>query len=62
MHSTDNIGFSKFADLCPKNFVVAGGSGTHCVYVCTYHQNIELVINDGKLKYVTFNDESKLTD
>ena len=31
------IGFSKFADLRPKHCILAGGSGTHTVCVCTIH-------------------------
>lgn len=38
------IGFSKFADLRPKHCVLAGGSGTHTVCVCTIHQNVKLMM------------------
>ena len=38
------IGFSKFAEARPKNVVLPGASGTHNVYVCTYHQNPKLMI------------------
>ena len=38
------IGFSKFAELHPKECVFAGASGTHCVCVCTIHQNVKLMI------------------
>ena len=40
------IWFSKFAELCPKECVFAGASGTHCVCVCTIHQNVKLMIVD----------------
>ena len=33
--STEKVGFSKFAELRPKNCVLAGGSGTHAV--CLHH-------------------------
>ena len=33
------IGFSKFAELRPKECVFAGASGTHCVFVCMYHSS-----------------------
>jgi len=36
------VGFSKFAELRPKECVLAGGSGTHAVCVCTIHQNLKL--------------------
>ncbi|KAG8239007.1 hypothetical protein J437_LFUL005064 [Ladona fulva] len=39
------IGFSNFALMRPKNCVLPGSSGTHCVCVCTIHQNIKLMIN-----------------
>ena len=39
------IGFSKFAELRPKQCVLAGSSGTHCVCVCTIHQNVKLMLN-----------------
>ena len=37
------IGFSKFAELRPPHCVLAGGSGTHSVCVCTIHQNMKLM-------------------
>ena len=37
------IGFSKFADLRPEYYVLAGSSGTHSVCVCTVHQNVKLM-------------------
>ena len=44
-HPSDHIGFSKFASLRPKHCVLAGASGTHTVCVCTYHQNVKLMIH-----------------
>ena len=38
------IGFSKFAELRPKQCVLAGSSGTHCVCVCVIHQNVKLML------------------
>ena len=46
---TKNIGFSKFAELRPKQCILAGGSGTHNVCVCTIHQNVQLMMNVGGL-------------
>ena len=48
-----NVGFSKFAELRPKECVLAGASGTHCVCVCTIHQNVKLMLNalSDKVKY-----------
>lgn len=38
------IGFSMFAFLRPRHYVLAGASGTHTVCVCSMHQNIKLMI------------------
>ena len=48
-HPSDHIGFSKFASLRPKHCVLAGASGTHTVCVCTYHQNVKLMIHAAEL-------------
>ena len=48
-YPTKSIGFSKFAELRPKNCVLAGASGTHSVCVCTIHQNVKLMMHGGKL-------------
>ena len=40
---TVRIGFSKFAELRPQHCILAGASGTHCVCVCTIHQNFKLM-------------------
>ena len=45
----EKIGFSTFASLCPKHCVLAGGSGTHSVCVCTFHQNVKLMMHGVKL-------------
>lgn len=34
------IGFSKFAELRPKNCIIAGATGTHSVCVCVLHTRI----------------------
>lgn len=31
----DTVSFSKFAKLRPRNYILAGASGTHCVCICT---------------------------
>lgn len=53
------IGFSKFADLRPKNCVIAGGSGTHVVCVCTIHQNVKLMIAGGNLNTIILQGHAK---
>ena len=48
-HPNEKIGFSTFASLRPKHCVLAGGSGTHSVCVCTFHQNVKLMMHGVKL-------------
>ena len=43
------VGFSKFAELRPKQCILAGASGTHSVCVCTIHQNVKLMVMNLKL-------------
>ncbi|KAK3920021.1 ATP-dependent 6-phosphofructokinase, muscle type [Frankliniella fusca] len=43
------IGFSTFAALRPKEVVLAGQAGTHTVCVCTYHQNVKLMLSAANL-------------
>ena len=40
-----NIGFSTFALLRPKWCMPVGVAGSHNVCVCTYHQNVKLMLN-----------------
>ncbi|GBM24624.1 hypothetical protein AVEN_144375-1 [Araneus ventricosus] len=49
------VGVSKFAELRPKNCVLAGASGTHTVCVCTIHQNVKLMLAD--IQQSTFTKE-----
>ena len=44
-HPTMKIGFSKFTEFSPKECVLPGLSGTHCVCVYTKHQNVKLIIS-----------------
>lgn len=60
--SVAKIGFSKFAELRPKNCILAGGNGTHSVCVCTTHQNVKLMIVGGKLKEMKIDEASDLGD
>ncbi|KAJ1529982.1 hypothetical protein ONE63_006710 [Megalurothrips usitatus] len=58
------ISFSKFAELRPRECVLAGASGTHSVCVCIYHENFSLLIEgahlekheDGKHKFMSTSD------
>ena len=49
------IGRSKFIELRPKWCIIAGSSGTHTVCVCSYHQNIKLMIDGAKIN-TTYKD------
>ena len=54
------LGFSKFAELRPKQCVLLGSSGTHSVCVCTIHQNMKLMFNGSNLAILTSDDEHPL--
>lgn len=43
IENNDQIGFSKFAMLRPKECILPGSSGTHSVCVCIIHQNAYLM-------------------
>ena len=49
LHPDVKIGFSTFAQLRPKECVLAGSSGTHSVCVCVVHQNAKLMMTEGRL-------------
>ena len=40
----------KFAELRPKDCVLAGATGTHSVCVCIMHQNVKLMMAGGQLE------------
>ena len=44
------VGFSTFADLRPRECVIAGSSGTHSVCVCTIHQNVKLMMVGARME------------
>ena len=52
-HPGIKVGFSKFAELRPKECVLAGATGTHSVCVCTIHQNVKLMMEGGRLAALT---------
>ena len=43
------IGFSKFADVRPKECILVGAGGTHSVCVCTIYQNVKLIFHGARL-------------
>jgi len=52
LHPDIKISFSKFAELRPPHCVLAGSSGTHNVCVCTFHQNVKLMISGANLEKI----------
>lgn len=54
----DKLGFSTFCKLRPKHCVLVGSSGTHCVCVCTIHENCSLMLD--ALNIETLTKESKM--
>ena len=54
------IGFSKFAELRPKQCVLPGASGTHSVCVCQIHQNMKLMFVGSNLDKLTTDDDYPL--
>lgn len=60
-HPDCKIGFSTFARLRPKHCVLAGSSGTHSVCVCTYHENVHLMIDGASIPSLTESSDLKLT-
>ncbi|KAG8234753.1 hypothetical protein J437_LFUL009992 [Ladona fulva] len=50
-HTVVKISFSKFAELRPKNCILAGASGTVCV--CAIHGNVKLMIDGSKIPIIT---------
>lgn len=51
-YPNEKIGFSKFAELRPKWWVLAESSSTHTVCVCVVRQNMKLMLNESKLNIV----------
>ena len=56
----EQVGFSKFAELRPRQCVLAGASGTHSVCVCTIHQNVKLMLRGARLHELTSSDDNPL--
>ncbi|KAK3909533.1 ARL14 effector protein [Frankliniella fusca] len=56
------ISFSAFAQRRPKYCVLAGHPGTCTVCVCSYHQNVQLMVEGAGLKQATKNDSHPIRD
>lgn len=55
------VGLTKFFTLRPKQCILAGDSGTHMVCVCTYHQNVKLMLNGGDIANLTAGSAMQLS-
>lgn len=55
------VGFSSFASLRPRNIVIPGSSGTHSVCVCTFHQNVKLMIYSSGIGQLDLGSEGRNT-
>lgn len=55
------VGLTKFFTLRPKQCILAGDSGTHMVCVCTYHQNVKLMLNGGDIANLTAESAMQLS-
>lgn len=62
MNPDNQVSFSLFAKLRPKNCILPGKSGTHATCVCVCHQNVKLMLEAINLKVLTENKTVKLTD
>lgn len=54
------VSFSKFAQLRPKECILAGGSGTHSVCVCIIHHNCKLLLDAINIEKLTENSENPI--
>ena len=61
-HTIEKICFAKFSELCPRHCVFAGASGTHAVCVCTIHQNVKLMMINGKITQLSAYDDIPLKE
>ena len=56
------VKFSKFAELRPKECVLAGGVETYCIYIWTRDENIKLMIVGGQFGTLTNGEKDHLID
>ncbi|KYQ54441.1 hypothetical protein ALC60_06673 [Trachymyrmex zeteki] len=56
------VGFSKFAQLRPRQCILAGSSGTHSVCVCTIHQNCKLMLDAVNITKLTEKSVKPISD
>lgn len=61
-NSAIKVSLSKFAQLRPRNCVLAGASGTHTVCVCVHHENVHLMLDAINIDKLTCNSDHPIKD
>ena len=59
-HPIVKICLSKFSQSKPRNWILAGISGTHTVCVCVHHANFNLILDVVDLKELTYKNFSSI--
>ena len=50
----EKVSFSKFASLQPECCIKAGPKNTHSVCVCSYHQNVKLLLSSVGIEHLYY--------
>ena len=53
-YQDEKVSFSKFASLRPKWCIIAGPKNTHSVCVCSYHQNVKLLLSSIEIEHLYY--------
>ena len=53
-YQDEKVSFSKFASLRPKWCIIAGPKNTHSVCVCSYHQNVKLLLSSIGIEHLYY--------
>ena len=53
-HPNKKVSFSKFASPQPKWCIISGPKNTHAVCVCSYHQNIKLLLSSIGIEHLYY--------
>lgn len=57
---SDKVSLSKFAELRPRECILAGASGTHVVCVCEAHENFKLMVSALRIRQAVSENEMKI--
>ena len=61
-HEGLEISISKLRKLRPRHCVLAGGSGSHNVYVCMHHENIKFMLSEFNIQNLTEDTDMSLNN